>query len=91
MNAQLEAVREQVDLLELVGRDVTLRRAGARYRGLCPFHYEKTASFFVNPQSKTWRCYGCRRSGDAFDWLMAREGLTFHQAVAALERELIVP
>jgi DNA primase len=79
-----EDIRSRVDLVELIGRSVPLKRAGSSYRGLCPFHSEKTPSFYVRPQTQTWHCFGCGKSGTAFDWLMEREQLEFGEALRSL-------
>jgi DNA primase len=84
--AFLDEIRAGVDLVELVGRFVTLRRAGANWKGLCPFHQEKTPSFMVNPQKRIFHCFGCGVGGDAFGFLMRQDRLTFPEAVRALAR-----
>ena len=61
-----------------------LKRVGASYRGLCPFHAEKTPSFYVRPQTQSWHCFGCNKSGSAFDWLMEREHMEFGEALRSL-------
>jgi len=82
-----EEVKQRVNLVELIGRSIALRRVGSLYRGLCPFHTEKTPSFYVRPQTNTWRCYGCNKGGTAFDWLMEREHLDFGEALRLLAHE----
>jgi len=79
-----EEIKARVDLVELIGRGVELKRVGAYYRGLCPFHAEKTPSFYVRPQTQSWHCFGCGKSGTAFDWLMEREHLDFGEALRTL-------
>jgi DNA primase len=79
-----EEIKARVDLVELIGRSVELKRVGAYYRGLCPFHAEKTPSFYVRPQTQSWHCFGCNKSGTAFDWLMEREHLEFGEALRTL-------
>jgi DNA primase len=79
-----EEIKARVDLVDLIGRTVELKRAGAQYRGLCPFHSEKTPSFYVRPQTQSWHCFGCNKSGTAFDWLMEREHLEFGEALRQL-------
>jgi DNA primase len=79
-----EEIKARVDLVELIGRTVQLKRAGSQYRGLCPFHSEKTPSFYVRPQTQSWHCFGCNKSGTAFDWLMEREQLEFGEALRQL-------
>jgi DNA primase len=79
-----DEIKARVDLVELIGRTVALKRVGAYYRGLCPFHAEKTPSFYVRPQTQSWHCFGCGKWGTAFDWLMEREHLEFGEALRAL-------
>lgn len=82
----VERVREATDLLALVGQAVKLRKAGSAYSGLCPFHAERTPSFQVVPARHFYHCFGCGKHGDAFTWLMDREGLTFPEALEQLAR-----
>jgi DNA primase len=82
-----EEIKQRVDLVELIGRTVQLKRAGSLFRGLCPFHTEKTPSFFVRPSTNTWHCFGCDRGGTAFDWLMQREQLDFAEALRVLAQQ----
>jgi DNA primase len=84
----LQAVRDRVDLVDLVGRHVSLKKAGRSYKGLCPFHHEKTPSFVVTPERGTWHCFGCGEGGNAFAFLMKHENLTFPEAVRSLAAEL---
>jgi DNA primase len=79
-----DEIKARVDLVELIGRSVALKRVGAYYRGLCPFHSEKTPSFYVRPQTQSWHCFGCGKWGTAFDWLMEREHLDFAEALRTL-------
>jgi DNA primase len=79
-----DEIKARVDLVELIGRTVQLKRVGSQYRGLCPFHAEKTPSFYVRPQTGSWHCFGCNKSGTAFDWLMEREHLEFGEALHTL-------
>ncbi|NLH95242.1 MAG: DNA primase, partial [Synergistaceae bacterium] len=84
---QDEAVREikeRLDIVELVGDAVPLRKVGKNFRGLCPFHAEKTPSFYVSPDRQTFHCYGCGRGGDIFSFVMEKEGLTFPEALETL-------
>src|SRR5215475_12281517 len=82
--ALLDEIRAGVDIVELVGRFVNLRKAGANWKGLCPFHGEKTPSFMVNPAKGIFHCFGCGVGGDAFGFLMRQDRLTFPEAVRAL-------
>jgi DNA primase len=79
-----DEIKARVDLVELIGRTVALKRVGSAYSGLCPFHSEKTASFYVRPQTQSYHCYGCGKWGTAFDWLMEREHLEFPEALRTL-------
>ncbi|MBI5209451.1 MAG: DNA primase [Elusimicrobia bacterium] len=81
----LDAIRDRVDLAELVREYVPrLRRAGRAWTAHCPFHRERTPSFHVNPERQTFHCYGCEARGDAFEFVMKMENLTFYEAVERL-------
>ncbi|MDJ0865214.1 MAG: DNA primase [Myxococcota bacterium] len=84
----IEAVRDRVDIVELVGRHVSLRQSGRSFKGLCPFHDEKTPSFQVNPERGIFHCFGCGAGGDAFRFLMQHENLTFPEAVRVIARDV---
>lgn len=88
---EIELIRERVDMLELVSRYVTLKRAGKNYIGSCPFHQEKTPSFTVNPDRKLFHCFGCNEGGDLFQFLMKIERIDFSEAVARLAAQVGVP
>lgn len=80
----VEEVRLRSDLVEVVGEHIPLKRAGKDYRGLCPFHKEKTPSFYVVPAKGFYKCFGCGESGDIFSFLMRHVGLDFPGAVRAV-------
>ncbi len=80
----VETVKERTDIVALVGEQVRLTRTGANFKGLCPFHGEKTPSFIVSPTRQMYHCFGCSESGDVFSWLMKREGMTFPEALQVL-------
>jgi DNA primase len=82
--ALLDDIRAGVDIVDLVGRFVNLRKAGANWKGLCPFHAEKTPSFTVNPTRGIFHCFGCGVGGDAFGFVMRQDRLSFPEAVRAL-------
>ena len=82
----IDRLREQADALTVIGDHVTLKRAGKTWKGLCPFHTEKTPSFNVMPGEGRWYCFGCSQGGDLFDFLMRIEGLSFVEAVESLAR-----
>ncbi len=77
-------VKQKLDLAELIGESVSLRKAGASFKGLCPFHSEKTPSFTVTPARETWKCFGCGRGGDIFSFVMERDGIDFPEALRRL-------
>jgi DNA primase len=83
----VDQIRERVDLIDLVGRFVSLKRSGRSYKGLCPFHDEKTPSFSVNPDRQAFYCFGCHEGGSAISFLMKIENLTFPEAARTLARE----
>ncbi len=81
-----EEIRRKVDLVDLVSAHVALKKAGKYYKGLCPFHQEKTPSFHVDREKWLWHCFGCSRGGSAFDFVMQTANLTFPEAVQELAR-----
>ncbi|MGH2377360.1 MAG: DNA primase [Candidatus Limnocylindria bacterium] len=84
MPGDFDVVKERIDLVQLVGEKVPLKRAGRIYKGLCPFHAEKTPSFQVDPDRRTFKCWGCGESGDAFTWLEKQDGLDRGEALRLL-------
>lgn len=81
-------IRERADIVQIVGRHVTLRKSGSRLWGLCPFHDEKTPSFQVHEDKQIFYCFGCGAGGDVFAFRMKQDGLDFPDCVRALGREL---
>jgi len=84
MPGDFDLVKERVDIVQLIGESVPLKKAGRGYVGLCPFHVEKTPSFHVDPERRTYKCFGCSEGGDIFTWLEKREGLTPAEALNTL-------
>ncbi|MFN8516520.1 MAG: DNA primase [Chloroflexia bacterium] len=80
----IQEIRDRIDMLELVGAKVELKRSGKNWKGLCPFHSEKTPSFYVYPESGNYVCFSCGEKGDAFSWLKKTEGLDFPDALEQL-------
>jgi DNA primase len=80
----LERVKEAADIVEVISVHTDLRRAGARWTGLCPFHDERTPSFSVEPQEKLYHCFGCGVGGDVIKFVEEKEGLGFADAVELL-------
>lgn len=83
----IDEVRERLSIEQVVGKRVALKRAGAIYKGLCPFHNEKTPSFIVTPSRGRYHCFGCSADGDIFNFVMATQNMEFHDALAALAAE----
>lgn len=84
-------LREAVDIVDLISRYVPLKRAGSTFKGLCPFHDEKTPSFTVNKASRHYHCFGCGAHGDALSFLMEHERFEFKQALEFLSERYGVP
>jgi DNA primase len=80
----IENVRAATDIVEVIQGYTELRRQGARFTGLCPFHDERTPSFSVDPMEKLYYCFGCQVGGDAFTFLQEKDGLEFREAVEQL-------
>ncbi|WP_375759787.1 DNA primase [Corallococcus exercitus] len=87
----LEELRHRVDLPGLISRHVALTPSGKEFRGRCPFHEERTPSFYVVPEKGFFFCHGCRARGDAVDFLRRMLGLSFGEAVRQLAREVGLP
>src|SRR4026207_780830 len=73
-------VKNKLSVVDVVGESVPLKKAGTTYKGLCPFHGEKTPSFTVTPARDSWKCFGCGEGGDIFSFVMKRDGLPFPEA-----------
>ncbi len=83
----VDEIKDRIDAVELISNYVQLKRTGRNYKGLCPFHAEKTPSFVVFPESGTWHCFGaCGEGGDIFTFMMKREGWDFRTALEELAR-----
>ncbi len=87
----VERIKEAVDIVELISEVVPLKRAGRRYSGLCPFHSERTPSFFVNPDEQFFYCFGCGAGGDVIKFVMKHRGLDFKEAVKYLADRYNIP
>jgi len=77
-------VKGKLSVVDVVGETVQLKKAGSTYKGLCPFHGEKTLSFTVTPARDSWKCFGCGEGGDIFSFVMKRDGLSFPDALKVL-------
>jgi DNA primase len=89
--ATLEQVRSASDIVDVIGSYVPLKRAGANFTALCPFHKEKTPSFNVNPQKQIFHCFGCHKGGDVFSFVKEFENIPFPDAVRRLAERAKIP
>lgn len=85
---KVREVRERASILDVVSDYVGLKKAGANYLGLCPFHAEKTPSFTVNAAKGMFYCFGCGAGGDVVSFVMRMEGLAFPEALRSLARRV---
>lgn len=85
------AVKQAADVVEVVQGYIPLKRAGASYKALCPFHEEKSPSFTVNPERQTFKCFGCGKGGDAIGFVMDYEKLDYPDAIKVLADKIGIP
>jgi DNA primase len=78
---EIQRINDAVDIVALISRDIELKKTGSYFRGLCPFHQEKTPSFNVNPTKKYYKCFGCGEHGNAIKWLRKYRNLEFRPAL----------
>ncbi len=79
--ATVERIQEAANIVDVVSEFVTLRKAGANYKGLCPFHNERTPSFMVSPARGICHCFGCGRGGNPVTFIMEHEQMTYPEAL----------
>jgi DNA primase len=84
VDSPVEQIKERVPILDLVGQRVKLSKSGRNFKGLCPFHGEKTPSFYVFPEREGWHCFGCGLGGDVFSFVMRSENVEFTEALRQL-------
>ena len=87
----LRDLKLRVNIVDVVGRVATLRKAGSRFKGLCPFHNEKSPSFHVDPDKGFYKCFGCGKAGDIITFVRETEQLNFTEAIEALGQRFGVP
>ena len=81
---EVEEIKDKIDIVDLIGGYLTLKKAGVNYKGLCPFHNEKTPSFMVSAERQTFKCFGCGKGGDAFTFIEEIEGMDFYDSLKLL-------
>ncbi|GCE04862.1 DNA primase [Dictyobacter aurantiacus] len=84
MTSVIETIKAKADIVDEISTVVTLQKSGKSYKGLCPFHNERTPSFYVFQESQTWHCFGCNEGGDIFSFVQKQQGLDFHEALVYL-------
>ncbi len=85
---KIEEIKRQTDIVALIGQFIPLKKVGKNYRALCPFHTERDASFYVSPDKGIYYCFGCKKGGNAINFLMEYEKLDFPTAVKKLAKDL---
>jgi DNA primase len=90
-DASVEAVKAAADVVEVISGRTPLKRSGARFTGLCPFHDERTPSFSVSPEKGTYYCFGCQRGGDSITFVEETEGVDFVGAIEWLAQRFNIP
>jgi DNA primase len=89
----VDEVKQRTDIVEVIGREVTLVKAGRTFKGLCPFHSEKNPSFYIYPEQQSWHCFGCNSGGDVFSFIMKKQNLEFGEALRQLAQKagVVIP
>jgi DNA primase len=84
MATDTQAIKDRLDIVQIIGEYITIKKAGANWKANCPFHHEKSPSFMVHPEKQIWHCFGCGKGGDVFSFVQEMEGLDFVEALKLL-------
>lgn len=82
--SDVDEIKSRINIVDYIGKRVTLKKTGRNYKGLCPFHNEKTPSFIVSPERESWHCFGCGKGGDIFTFVMEYDHVDFPEALEDL-------
>src|SRR3989344_661574 len=81
---EVDKIKQKLDIVEILGERLQLKKAGRNFKTNCPFHNEKSASFVVSPERQIWHCFGCQKGGDLFTFIQDYENVTFSEALKEL-------
>src|SRR3972149_9158068 len=87
----LEDIKSGLDIVDFISDYVQLKKSGQNWKGLCPFHQEKTPSFMVSQSKQSFHCFGCGAGGDVITFLLKHDNLSFHEAVTMLAKKAGIP
>jgi len=87
----IERIKQKLDIVEEIGAVVSLKKSGKAFKGLCPFHGERTPSFYVFPDKQDWHCFGCGERGDIITFVQKQQSLDFREALELLAERAGIP
>ena len=91
MISNSEEIKDSIQILDILGQFISLKKKGVNFTSPCPFHTEKTPSFLVNPGKGTYKCFGCGKSGDAIDFLRENEAMSYAEALTFIANFYGIP